>query len=77
MKSLNPIFIPDNSARENPNTSANQQHLDLLPVRPETLPLPQDLPPSPLYALHEALAAGGVEAGEDAGRMGLVWLEGS
>ena len=32
LKSLNPIFVPDNSARENPNTSANPQHLDLLPV---------------------------------------------
>ena len=49
LKSLNPIFVPDNSARHNPNTSANPQHLDLLPVLPGTLPLPQDLLPSPFY----------------------------
>ena len=47
LKSLNPIFIPYNSARENPNTSANPQHLDLFPVRPGTVPLPLDPPPSP------------------------------
>ena len=46
-----PIFIPKNSARDNPNTSANPQHLDLLPVRLGTLPLPQDLPPSPFSLL--------------------------
>ena len=47
MKSPNPIFVADNSAHHNPNASANPQHLDLLPVRPGTLPLPQDPPPSP------------------------------
>ena len=43
MKSLNPIFVPDNSARHNPNTSANPQHLDLFPVLSGTLPLPLDV----------------------------------
>ena len=38
--SLIPIFVPDNSAWDNRNPSANQQHLDLLPVLPGTLPLP-------------------------------------
>ena len=51
MKSPNPIFGTVNSARHNPNTSANPQHLDLLPVRLGTLPLPQDLPPSPFSLL--------------------------
>ena len=40
LKSLNPISVLYNSARDNPNTSANPQHLDLLPVLPGTLPLP-------------------------------------
>ena len=31
LKSLNPIFVASNSAREDPNTSANPQHLDLFP----------------------------------------------
>ena len=39
LHSLIPIFIPDNSARYNPNTSANPHHLDLLPVLPGTLVL--------------------------------------
>ena len=50
MKSLNPIFVPDNSARENPNTSANPQHLDLFPVLSGTLPL-AGLPPFPIDSL--------------------------
>jgi hypothetical protein len=47
LKSLNPTFVPYNSARENPNTSANPQHLDLLPVLQGTLPLPHYPPSSP------------------------------
>ena len=46
LSSLNPIFIPCNSARGNPNTSANPQHLALLPVLLGILPLP-GLPPFP------------------------------
>ena len=49
MSSLIPIFIPYNSARENPNTSANPQHLALFPVLSGTLPLPLDPPPSPFF----------------------------
>ena len=40
MCSLNPILIPYNSARDNPNTSANPQYLALLPLLPGTLPPP-------------------------------------
>ena len=40
LSSLHPIFVLYNSARENPITSANPQHLALLPVLPGTLPLP-------------------------------------
>ena len=47
LSSLIPIFVPDNSARKNPNTSGNPQHLDLLPVLPGTLPLPHYPPSSP------------------------------
>jgi hypothetical protein len=39
LKSLNPIFIPSDSALENPKPSANPQHLDLFPVLSGTLPL--------------------------------------
>ena len=49
LSSLSPVFIPYNSARNNPNSSANPQHLDLLPVLPGTLPLPPDPPPSPFF----------------------------
>ena len=51
LKSLNPIFVPDNSARDNPNTSANPQHLALLPVLLGILPLP-GLPPFPFDLGH-------------------------
>ena len=47
MKFLNPILIPSNSARKDPNTSANPQPLDLFPVLPGTLPLPHYPPSSP------------------------------
>ena len=51
LKSLNLIFVPSKSARKNPNTSANPQHLDLFPVLSGTLPLPnQCLPTAPLLA---------------------------
>ena len=36
LKSPSSILIPSNSARENPNPSANPHHLDLLPVFPGT-----------------------------------------
>ena len=47
LSSPSPIFVLYNSAWGNPITSANLQHLDLLPVLPGTLPLPLDPPPSP------------------------------
>ena len=47
LSSLIPVFISYNSARKNPNTSANPQHLDLFPVLSGTLPFPLDPPPSP------------------------------
>ena len=51
LSSLLPIFVPDNSARKNPNTSGNPQHLDLLPVLPGTLSLPPPSSPFPLFLL--------------------------
>ena len=51
LHSLIPIFIPQNSARDNPTTLQNPQHLDLLPGLPGTLPLPPfpfDVPPGEL-----------------------------
>ena len=51
LSSLNPICIPYNSARENPNTSANPQHLALLPVLLGILPL-EGLPPFPFDFPH-------------------------
>ena len=52
LKSLNPIFVTYNSARKNPNTSANPQHLDLFPVLSGTLPSPGPSPFKLAWCVH-------------------------
>ena len=44
---LSPNHTPENSARNNPNTSGNPQDPDLLQVLPGTLPLSPSWGPSP------------------------------